>query len=98
MQTTSFHRHNGEIHIEVKEDDCVIQHTCIANANGRGAHDSDDWAEFIVRACNNHQSLLAACESVCDLLSNMPSPSYVPVQHHPCWDLITAALNKAKGE
>ena len=63
-----------------------------------GGQEGQANAEYIVRACNAYEDLLAACKSVADLLENMPSKAYISVQNHPCWGLIEAAIANAEKE
>ena len=57
-------------------------------------------AEFIVRACNSHEDLLAACEAVeAQLLADAEGhcPGWIE-RMQPLYGQVSAAITKAKGE
>lgn len=52
----------------------------------------DGNAAFIVRACNSHEALVAACNTLLDAYNEQVTPS--PME----WRAIEAALKLAKGD
>ncbi len=59
----TFHRHDLDIHIATTRDGELIDHSCIATVNA-GRPSADVLAEFITRACDSHEDLLAACKEI----------------------------------
>lgn len=53
-------------------------------------------AEFIVRACNSHDDLVAACEAINLALGDTSASAMVNLAY--AWNLIDTALGKASGE
>ena len=76
---TEYHRHGGEIHIVVTVDGKLRDHLCIGNLN-ENRPDYIKHGDLIVRACNAHKDLLAACEAWMKVESeskpNNPCPDY----------------------
>lgn len=84
---TTFHRHGLAIHIETVQDDKVIDHSCIAVVNEyRPA--ADEYADYIVLACNSYKDLLTACQAT----TNIVGISDIAIARAKC----NAAIEKAK--
>lgn len=88
------HRHELEVHAQ---SDTI--HYCVCNVNPNipveAAH---QWAEFIVRACNAHDDLLAACKRTLEWLSSFsmpPTSTIAEKQEH--ISILEIAIAKSEG-
>jgi hypothetical protein len=82
------------------EDLLIVPGCQPVQAPGNSLEECSSNAEFIVRACNNHDSLLAACEMALTVINNDKSPWWIdnPDRGGLNKKQLEQAIAQAKGE